>query len=156
MSRLFLFKTEKKLVKTNFEKDFFYIYPHQINPITMNRTKSTFHFIEPFVPSGKDFDLSKALFLELGFQINWEASDYVGFQKDSCRFILQRFDNQAFAENLMLRLAVDDLDAFWEEMSLKKLDQKFGVKWQKPTRFPYGREAILIDIAGVCWHFAEE
>ena len=32
--------------------------------------------LEPFVPSGKDFEKSKELFRELGFKINWDAGDY--------------------------------------------------------------------------------
>jgi hypothetical protein len=44
--------------------------------------------LEPFVPSGIDMEGSKALFQELGFRINWDGGDYVGFQCDSCKFIL--------------------------------------------------------------------
>ena len=62
--------------------------------------------LEPFVPSGKNFEASKQLFLELGFKINWDAGDYIGFQKDECRFILQQYDQKAFAENFMLSVKV--------------------------------------------------
>jgi hypothetical protein len=34
--------------------------------------------IEPFVPSGADFEKSKKLFLDLEFTINWEVDGYAG------------------------------------------------------------------------------
>lgn len=114
-----------------------------------------YNSIEAFVPSGKDFQKSKELFLELGFKVVWEASDYVGFENNDCRFILQDFDNTDFAENFMLSVKVDDLDDFYKEISALNLPEKFGVKLNAPKDFPWGREVNLIDIAGVCWHFAE-
>ncbi len=111
--------------------------------------------LEPFVPSGSNFEKAKQLFQELGFTINWDAGDYVGFQKDGCRFILQQFDNKEFAENFMVSVKVSNADEFWKEVSDKKLQEKFGIRLAKPTNQPYGREVNLIDMAGVCWHFVE-
>ncbi len=109
--------------------------------------------IEPFIPSGSDFEGSKQLFLELGFRIIWEQGGYTGLQRDACKFILQNQDDKHFAENLMIRITVDDLDEFWREISDKELANKFKIRLQEPTVFPYGREVHLIDLAGVCWHF---
>ncbi len=64
----------------------------------------TFTSIEPFIPSGSNFEGSKQLFVELGFQINWEADGYIGFQRDTCKFILQKYSDKGFAENLMIRV----------------------------------------------------
>ncbi len=115
-----------------------------------------YNSIEPFIPSGADFQASRLLFLELGFQINWETADYIGFENNECRFILQKYDDKAFAENLMMRVTVDDLDEFWQKISKMNLPEKFGVNLREPTDFPWGREVNLIDIAGVCWHFAKK
>jgi hypothetical protein len=114
-----------------------------------------FNTIQPFIPSGKDFEASKALFLALGFSLNWENNGYIGFQKDSCQFILQNYDDKHFAENLMMRMTVNDLDAFWADINSKDLTKQFDIKLKEPTNFPHGREINLIDIAGVCWHIAE-
>jgi hypothetical protein len=111
--------------------------------------------LEPFVPSGADFENSKLLFLELGFSISWDAGDYIGFQKDDCRFILQKFNNKEFAENFMLSVKIDNVDEFRNEVLDKQLPQKFGVRISEITKQPYGREVNLIDIAGVCWHFVQ-
>jgi hypothetical protein len=111
--------------------------------------------LEPFVPSGHDFDGSKQLFLELGFSIRWDAEGYVGFEKDDCKFILQKYNDKAFAENFMISVRVSNAEEFWKEVNDKQLPEKFGIKLSKPTVMPYGKEVNLIDIAGVCWHFVE-
>ena len=111
--------------------------------------------LEPFIPSGNNFAASKQLFLELGFSITWDAGDYVGFDRDGCKFILQHYDNKDFAENLMINVKIDNADEFWRFINGKELVQKFGVKITTPKKQPYGIEVNLIDIAGVCWHFVQ-
>lgn len=117
----------------------------------------TYLSLEPFIPSGRDFDRSKQLFQELGFETEWNQDGLAGFRKDNCRFILQQYDNKSFAENLMLSVKVSDIQAFWESVTRKKLSEKFGIPpIGKPTQQPYGMEVNIIDIAGVCWHFIED
>ncbi len=112
--------------------------------------------LEPFVPSGSNFDESKQFFLELGFHINWEAPGFVGFQRDDCRFILQQFDNVEFAQNFMLSVKVDNVDEFRNMVLDKQLPEKYGVRIGQVKQEPYGREVNIIDLAGVCWHFVEQ
>lgn len=111
--------------------------------------------LAPFVPSGSDFNASKQLFQELGFNIEWDGGDYIGFEKDGCSFILQQYDNEAFAQNFMLSVGIENADDFWTEVSEKQLPERFGIKLGKPIDQPYGREVNIIDIAGVCWHFVQ-
>ncbi|HEY0679667.1 MAG TPA: hypothetical protein VGD17_15385 [Chitinophagaceae bacterium] len=111
--------------------------------------------LEPFIPSGSNFEGSKQLFQELGFNIKWDAGDYVGFEKEGCNFILQRYENRQFAENLMVNVRVTDVEGFLKDVNDKNLAQKFGISVGKITRQPYGKEVNIIDIAGVCWHFVE-
>ena len=112
--------------------------------------------IEAFIPSGTDFERSKQFFLELGFHINWEQDGYAGFQRDECRFILQRYDNKEFAQNLMLSIKITDVKGFREMVIDKQLPEKYGVRITKILDQPYGREVNVIDLAGVCWHFVEQ
>lgn len=111
--------------------------------------------LEPFVPSGNNFDSSKQLFQELGFKINWDAGDYIGFQRDDCKFILQKYENREFAENFMINVKISNAEEFYKELNEKQLSQKFGIRINKPTQQPYGIEVNIIDIAGVCWHFVQ-
>ncbi len=112
--------------------------------------------IEPFVPSGSNFEGSKQFFQELGFAINWDAGDYIGFERDGCKFILQKYNNKDFAENFMVSVAVSNAEEFWKEVNEKELPQKFGIRLGQPSQMPYGKEVNIIDLAGVCWHFVEQ
>ena len=111
--------------------------------------------LEPFVPSGSDFEASKQLFQELGIKITWDGGGYVGFDRDGCRFILQQFDNVEFAQNFMISVKISSAEEFLKEITEKKLTEKFKVRISGIKNQPYGKEVNLIDIAGVCWHFVE-
>lgn len=111
----------------------------------------------PFVPSGSQYDLSRRLFQDLGFEELWENDGYAGFRCGGARFILQRFDNRGFAENFMVRLNVPDLDAWWAAVSQKNLEGTYpAFRIKPPQSFPWGREVNFIDLAGVCWHVGED
>lgn len=112
--------------------------------------------LEPFVPSGKDFEGSKQFFQQLGFIISWDAGDYIGFEKDGCKFILQNYDNKDFAENFMLTVGVTDVDEFRKDVLDKQLPQKFGIRIGEASNESYGIEVNIIDLAGVCWHFVQQ
>lgn len=111
--------------------------------------------LEPFVPSGTDFETSKQLFQELGFNLTWDGGDYVGFESGQCKFILQKYDNREFAENFMVSVKISDAAAFRQDVIGKKLPEKYGIRIGKLTQMPYGKEVNVIDMAGVCWHFVE-
>lgn len=111
--------------------------------------------LQPFVPSGENFEGSKQFFQELGFTIRWDDGDYVAFEKDNCRFILQKFNNKEFADNFMISVGVDDVDEFRQQVVDKNLPKKFGISIGDISNQPYGKEVNIIDKAGVCWHFVE-
>lgn len=111
--------------------------------------------LQPFVPSGENFERSKQLFIDLGFNVNWDSDGYAGLEKDGCKFILQRFNNRPFAENFMVTIGVDNVDEFRKEVVDKKLAEKYSIHVGPVKDMPYGREVNIIDIAGVCWHFVQ-
>src|SRR5438045_2151125 len=94
--------------------------------------------LQPFVPSGSNFDASKKLFQELGFNIAWDGDDYVGFERDGCRFILQKFDQKEFAENFMITIGVSNVEEFRNHVLANKLPEKFGIRIGAITQQPYG------------------
>lgn len=114
-----------------------------------------FTYLQPFVPSGPDFEKSKQLFVELGFNITWDAGGFAGFGKDECKFILQHFDNSEFAQNFMVSVGVSNANEFRNMVIEKKLPEKYGIRVGAVTNQPYGKEVNITDIAGVCWHFVE-
>jgi len=110
----------------------------------------------PFVPSGREYETSRRLFADLGFEELWENNGYAAFRNGGAEFILQRCDDEHFARNFMVRLNVDDLDRWWGAVVQKNLDRTYpGVRLSEPTSHPWGREVTLIDLAGVCWHIGQ-
>lgn len=57
--------------------------------------------LEPFVPSGKDFNVSRQFFLDLGFEQNWSSDDVCELQMGDVKFILQRYENRELQENMI-------------------------------------------------------
>lgn len=112
--------------------------------------------LEPFIPSGADFEKSKQFFMELGFHVNWQVEGYAGLQRDQCRFVLQHYDKAEFAQNLMLSVKITDVEEFRNDILEKKLSEKYGIRIGEIKLEPYGKEVNVIDIAGVCWHFVEQ
>ena len=113
--------------------------------------------IQPFIPSGKDYALARRFFTELGFVEQWENNGIAGFACGDCRFLLQRYDDEEFASNLMMKIVVPNLDAWWILIQAKSIETNFpGVRVRPPTNLPWGREVNFIDPAGVCWHVMEQ
>ncbi len=115
----------------------------------------SFLSLQPFVPSGKDFEKAKSFFIALGFELQWEVAGYAGLQKDGCGFILQHFDNPEFAENFMINIRITDAHGFYKEVIEKKLAELYKIRISEPRQQPYGLEVNIIDAAGVCWHFVQ-
>jgi len=111
--------------------------------------------LQPFIPSGPDFDASKRLFEDLGFTLKWSQHGYAGFERDSCSFILQQYDNAEFAANLMLTVRVSSIKEFQAYVLERRLTETYSISVGPVTQQPYGTEINIIDLAGVCWHFVE-
>jgi uncharacterized glyoxalase superfamily protein PhnB len=73
------------------------------------------------------------------------------------RFILQQYFQKDWAENTMMQLTVDDLDAWWAHIQALDLPGRFGVQKPKaPAMQPWGLNvAYVYDPAGVLWHVAQ-
>jgi hypothetical protein len=111
----------------------------------------------PFVPSGANFPASLAFAQDLGFKIAWQGDRLAGLRFGDAYFLLQDIDVPEWQSNQMLVLEVDDLDAYWADISAKQLETRYdGVKLKQPTDYPWGREIHVIDPGGVCWHMRQE
>jgi hypothetical protein len=111
--------------------------------------------MRPFVPA-KDFDLSKRFYESLGFEKVLDGEVAI-FNAASGGFILQRYYKKDWAENFMMQLMVDDLDAWWAHIHALDLPSRFGVQSPKPPAIqPWGlRVAYVYDPCGVLWHVAQ-
>ena len=109
----------------------------------------------PFLPA-KSFNLSKRFYEALGFEKVLDG-DVAIFNAGSSGFILQNYYQKEWAENFMMQLMVDDLDAWWAHLESLDLPARFGVPAPRPPALqPWGlRIAYLVDPSGVLWHIAE-
>jgi catechol 2,3-dioxygenase-like lactoylglutathione lyase family enzyme len=109
----------------------------------------------PFLPT-QDFDRSKRFYEALGFEKVLD-SEVAIFNSGSGGFILQRGYQKDWAENCMMQLMVDDLDAWWTHLQALDLPARFDVQPPKaPAMQPWGlRVAYLYDPSGILWHVSQ-
>jgi catechol 2,3-dioxygenase-like lactoylglutathione lyase family enzyme len=109
----------------------------------------------PFVPT-KDIAVSKAFYEALGFETLFDG-EVVILRIGTTGIILQRYYQKEWAENFMMQLVVDDVDAWWEHIRSLDLPARFGVAPPRaPVMQPWGiREAYVVDPCGVLWHVSQ-
>jgi len=112
--------------------------------------------VRPFLPA-RDFELSKRFYEALGFAKILNAPDVAIFRLGTGGFLLQKRFSQEWAENCMMQLMVDDLDAWWSRIVELRLAETFGVPAPKaPALQPWSlRIAYVVDPSGVLWHIAQ-
>jgi hypothetical protein len=108
-----------------------------------------------FLPT-RDIAVSTAFYETLGFPKLLD-SDVAIFRAGTGAFILTRRHDPVWAENCMMQLLVDDLDAWWMHISALDLPNRFDVAAPRaPATQPWGlRVAYVFDPAGVLWHVAQ-
>jgi len=111
--------------------------------------------LRPFVPA-KDFAISKQFYADLGFRVEPLGDSIAAMHLGSYSFLLQDFYVEEWANNFVLHMFVDDLDAWWEHVSSLNLDSRYGVKSPRaPKLQSWGLTvAYIFDPAGVLWHIA--
>lgn len=109
----------------------------------------------PFLPA-RDFDLSRRFYQALGFELLLDGEVAI-YEVGTGGFILQNYYQKPWAENTMMQLMVDDLDAWWTHITALDLPKNFKVQPPRPpTMQPWGlRVAYLFDPSGVLWHISE-
>ena len=110
--------------------------------------------VRAFIPA-KHFDTSKAFYEALGFKKLLDGDVAIGVGASA--FILQRHYQKEWAENCMMQMMVDDLDAWWEHIEALNLPMAFGVQSPKaPAVQSWGlRVGYVYDPSGVLWHVAQ-
>ena len=111
--------------------------------------------IKAHVPS-KDFELSKNFYSDLGFTVAWSSADMAYLHAGSSSFLLQKFYVKEYADNFMMHLLVEDVEAWWSHVQSQQLAQKYGVRVNPPEDRPWGiRDFTIDDPAGVLWRIGQ-
>jgi catechol 2,3-dioxygenase-like lactoylglutathione lyase family enzyme len=110
----------------------------------------------PFLPA-RDFETSKAFYDALGFEKQLDDDEVAIYRIGATSFLLQNQFQREWAENFMMQLLVDDIDAWWLHILSLDLPARFGVSSPKPPVMqPWGlRIAYVVDPSGVLWHVAQ-
>ncbi len=111
--------------------------------------------IKAFVPA-RDYALSKRFYQDMGFTL---ASDFGGiayFHHGNCSFLLQDIYIQTHAENFMMHLLVEDVDAWWQQAQTSGVVARYGVTCSAIEAQPWGmRDFCLGDPSGVLWRIGQ-
>jgi hypothetical protein len=111
--------------------------------------------IKAFVPA-KDFEVSKRFYVDLGFTKASEGGGVAYFHYEHASFLLQDCYVQALADNLIMHLLVQDVDAWWQHIADTKILKKYGVKVTDIQLQPWRmRDFCLFDPSGVVWQIAQ-
>ena len=111
--------------------------------------------IKAFVPS-KDFELSKQFYKDLGFTMASEGGGVAYFHFGHVSFLLQDFCVEALAENFMMHILVEDVDAWREHVQASGVASRYGVKVTEIETQPWRmRDFCLYDPSGVLWRIGQ-
>src|SRR5262249_20346742 len=111
--------------------------------------------IKAFVPA-KDFALSKQFYQDLGFVMASDSGGVAYFHHGETSFLLQDFYIEQLANNFMMHLLVEDVDAWWARIHEANIPAKYGVRITKVEARPWHmRDFALIDPSGVLWRIGQ-
>ena len=111
--------------------------------------------LKAFVPA-KDFELSKQFYQDIGFTLASDTEGIAYFHYENVSFLLQNFYMKELAENFMMHLLVENVDAWWKKIQESKIAEKYRVKILPPEQRPWKmRDFVLTDPSGVLWRIAE-
>ena len=92
--------------------------------------------------AAEDFARNKSFYQALGFKTLLD-SEVAIFAAGSTSFVLTNFYGRDHANNYMMQLMVDDLDAWWAHIVSLGLPGKFGVAEPKPPQLqPWGLRIV--------------
>ncbi|EYC52673.1 glyoxalase [Hylemonella gracilis str. Niagara R] len=111
--------------------------------------------IKAYVPA-RDIDLSKRFYADLGFEIESLSDDLAYLHAGACSFLLQRFYVKEHAENFMMHMLVQDVEAWWSRVESQQMAKKYGVRVNPPENRPWGiRDFTIDDPSSVLWRIGQ-
>jgi catechol 2,3-dioxygenase-like lactoylglutathione lyase family enzyme len=112
--------------------------------------------LRPFVPAS-DFEASVNFYRDLGFTIRPLGDSLAAVDLGPFGFLLQKFQAEGYANNYMMHLTVNDLDAWWQRIDSLDLATKYDVRPPTPPELqPWGLTiSYVVDPSGILWHFAQ-
>ena len=111
--------------------------------------------IKAFVPS-KDFELSKQFYLGLGLAMAQEGGGVAYFHFGHVSFLLQDYCAHGLAENFMMHILAEDVDAWWNHVQASGVAEKCAIKCSHIEAQPWRmKDFCLTDPSGVFWRIGQ-
>jgi hypothetical protein len=110
----------------------------------------------PFLPA-KEFETSLRFYKAIGFEAYPLGETLAELSLGPHAFLLQGHYVKEWAENMVMHVLVEDVDAWWRHIDSLHLSQQFDVSPPSPPKVePWGLTVIYVfDPSGVLWHFAQ-
>jgi hypothetical protein len=110
----------------------------------------------PFLPA-KEFETSLRFYKAIGFEAYPLGEALAEISLGTHAFLLQGNYVKEWAENTVMHVLVEDVDAWWRHIDSLALPRQFDVSPPAPPRVePWGLTvAYVFDPSGVLWHFAQ-
>jgi hypothetical protein len=110
----------------------------------------------PFLPA-KDYTTSLRFYETVGFEVYPLGETLAELSLGKYAFLLQGHYVKEWAENMVMHVLVEDVQAWWRHIASLDLAGKFGVAAPSaPRPEPWGLVvAYVFDPSGVLWHFAQ-
>jgi uncharacterized glyoxalase superfamily protein PhnB len=92
----------------------------------------------------------------LGFVLAWSSDDLAYLRHGNSTFLLQNLYDKTHADNFMMHLLVQDVDAWWRHVQTQGLIAKHGLKAEPPEDRPWDmRDFVIVDPTGVLWRIGQ-
>ena len=115
--------------------------------------KPTIRDLKAYVPA-KDFELSKRFYLALGFTMSQGFGDTADFELGGWRFRLQNYYVADWANNFMIVMRVDDVDA-WHALATQVAREFPAVRVKEIEVVGEFRVLHVVDPSGVLLIFVK-
>ncbi|MET1254283.1 hypothetical protein [Aliikangiella maris] len=107
--------------------------------------------IRVFIPC-KNYELSKAFYQALGFNLTFESTEICEFVRNECSFLLHNHYHEGLAKNLNIQLSVLNIDEVYQK--LQSLCG-FNIRFKPPKVKAWGSVIYLWGPSGELWHITQ-
>lgn len=110
----------------------------------------------PFIPA-REFETSLRFYEAIGFHAHRLGETLAELSLGTHAFLLQGYYVKEWAENSVMHVLVNDVQAWWQHINSLELSDQFGVPRPAPPRVEtWGLTVLYLhDPTGVLWHFAQ-
>ena len=89
-------------------------------------------------------------------RLGWSSDELAYLHHGNSSFLLQKFYVKEHADNFMMHLLVENVEAWWGRVQDIGLAVKYDVKVDPPEDRPWGiRDFLVVDPTGVLWRIGQ-